>query len=260
MFSEFFTGIRMLLRGFGLWRRNPALMLLGLLPALIALALIAAVLVPYGFALGPITSWLTPFAENWDGLWQMLLRGAISVVLFVAGLVLAGLTFTAISLAIGDPFYQRIWAAIEAELGEAPAGRGSSFANALRESLRLLVFGILSALIVLLIGFVPLVGGALGAIVGLVLSGRLLARAMLGRSFDARAIDRTERSRTIARSRARVLGFGMATQLCFMIPFGALFAMPAAVAGATYLARSVIERADAARAPAAEPPPGVPDA
>ena len=39
-----------------------------------------------------------------------------------------------------------------------------------------------------------------------------------------------------------VLGFGIATQLCFLIPLGAVVTMPAAVAGATMLSRELIDR------------------
>ena len=47
------------------------------------------------------------------------------------------------------------------------------------------------------------------------------------------------------RHRARVLGFGVATQLCFLVPLGAVATMPAAVAGSTLLARSLLEDAPA---------------
>lgn len=250
MIAEFFTGVRMLLRGFGLWRTRPGLMVLGLIPALIAMAIIAAALIPYGFALGPITGWLTPFADGWDTPWRMLLRGAIGVVLFIAVAALAVAIFTALALAIGSPFYDRIWKAVETDLGGVPEGRGSGFRASLGESLRLVVFGARNAVVVLLIGLIPVIGGAIGAVTGVLLSGKLLARELSGRSFDARAIDREERSRTLAASRARVLGFGVATQLCFLVPLGALFTMPAAVAGSTLLARSLIDGADASPAEA----------
>jgi CysZ protein len=42
--------------------------------------------------------------------------------------------------------------------------------------------------------------------------------------------------------RARVLGFGVATQLCFLVPLGAVATMPAAVAGSTLLAHSLFGR------------------
>ena len=254
--GEFITGVRMLLRGFGMWRTRPGLMLLGLLPALIALAIIGAGLIPYGFALGPVTGWLTPFADDWDTVWRMLLRGAIGVVLFAAVVALAAATFTALALAIGSPFYDRIWKAVETDLGGVPEGRGSGFRAALGESARLVLYGMRNAILVLLVGLLPLVGGVIATVTGLLLSGSVLARELTGRSFDARAIDRKDRSKALKTSRARALGFGVATQLCFMIPLGALFAMPAAVAGATMLARSLID--DAARADAAGTPVGEP--
>ncbi len=256
MVGEFFTGARMLLRGFALWRTRPGLMFLGLIPALIAMAIIAAAIIPYGFALGPITGWLTPFADDWDTIWRMLLRGAIGIVLFIAVVALAAATFTALALALGSPFYDRIWKAVETDLGGVPEGRGSGFRASLGESLRLVVFGARNAVVVLLLGLIPVVGGAIGAVTGVVLSGKLLARELSGRSFDARDINRRARSQTLRASRARVLGFGVATQLCFMVPLGALFTMPAAVAGSTLLARSLIDGADAAGA-SGSPAPGI---
>ena len=39
------------------------------------------------------------------------------------------------------------------------------------------------------------------------------------------------------------ISFGIATQLCFLVPLGAVVAMPAAVAGSTLLARSLLDHA-----------------
>ena len=38
----------------------------------------------------------------------------------------------------------------------------------------------------------------------------------------------------------RRLGFGVATQACFFVPFGGVLVMPVAVAGATVLAREIL--------------------
>lgn len=64
MIREFAAGIRTLLRGFGLWRTRPGLMVLGLIPAIIALILLAAALVPLIISLPSVSTWLTPFAEG----------------------------------------------------------------------------------------------------------------------------------------------------------------------------------------------------
>ena len=93
---------------------------------------------------------------------------------------------------------------------------------------------------VLLVGFLPVVGPLVGAVLGLLVSGRLLASELLTRPLEARGIDRDARRALLRRTAAAVLGFGVATQLCFLIPLGAIVVMPAAVVGATGLARDLL--------------------
>lgn len=242
MIGEFFDGIRTLLRGFGTWRRRPGLMALGLVPGVIAAIVLLAGLIPLAFSLGPISDAVTPFADGWIPAWRSALRAAVGVVIFAAALALASAVFSALALAIGDPFYQRIWRAVETDLGDAPPSDGGGFWMAVGEGLRLVVLGILIAILVLLLGLVPLVGGFLAAVTGVVLSGRMLARELTSRAFDARDLTPVDRAALFRGSRARVLGFGVATQLCFLIPGGAVAVMPAAVAGATTLARTMMQR------------------
>lgn len=251
MISEFGAGIRTLIRGFGLWRTRPGLMNLGLIPAVISVVVLAAVLLPLIFGMTSISAWLTPFAEEWPAPWKGLLRGAVGFVIVAAAIALSTAVFSALTLTIGDPFYQRIWHAVEVELGNPPPEDGGGFWTALGEGLRLVVLGILTALLVLLIGFIPLVGGILGGVLGVVLSGRLLARELTGRSFDARDLSPADRAALFAGSRARVLGFGVATQLCFLIPGGAVVVMPVAVAASTMLARDMMARTPLAALPPA---------
>jgi len=80
-------------------------------------------------------------------------------------------------------------------------------------------------------------------------SGRLLAGELLSRPLEARGMDRVARAEVLRRDRASVLGFGVATQLCFLVPLGAVAVMPAAVAGATMLARDLLERPAAPAGP-----------
>lgn len=249
---EFFTGVRILGRGFGMWRTHPRLLALGLIPAAIAFALLAAALVPLGLSLGSVTDWMTPFADGWVSPWRDLLRVGVSIVIFIAALALAGAVFTALTLTIGDPFYQRIWRGVERSLGgPEPTGK-TGFWTTIGEGIRLVVLGILIALLTLMIGFIPLVGGVLATITGVLLSGRLLARELTARAFDARGFTTYSRSELLGAGRARVIGFGVATQLCFLVPLGAIVVMPAAVAGSTILARGLSERAATSTPP---PPP-----
>jgi CysZ protein len=260
MIREFGAGIRLLLRGFALWRTRPGLMNLGLVPAIISVLVLAAALIPIILNMVTISTFLTPFAEGWTEPWRSLLRSLVGFVVIAAALALASAVFSALTLTIGDPFYQRIWRAVELDLGDAPPADGGSFWTALGEGLRLVLLGILIAILVLLLGLIPLVGGVLAPVAGVFLSGRMLARELTGRSFDARELTPADRAALFGGSRARVLGFGVATQLCFLIPGGAVAVMPAAVAGATMLARTMMQRATPAPPPPAPvlPPPAPP--
>jgi len=251
MLREFGIGVGTLLKGFQMWKTHTRLMSLGLIPAFIAWAMLLAALIPLGFALGPLTDWITPFADGWVSPWRETLRIGLGAVIVIAALALAGAVFTALTLTIGDPFYQRIWRGVERSLGgDEPVGE-SGFWTTIGEGIRLVVLGILVALLTLVIGFLPLVGGVLASVTGVILTGRLLARELTGRAFDARGLTTYSRSELLGAGRARVIGFGVATQLCFLVPFGAIVTMPAAVAGSTILARTLTERvtADAAASP-----------
>lgn len=245
MVRRFFSGVGMLLRGFGFWGRRPGIMLLGLIPAAIVFVVVLGALVALGLSLPGLTDWLTPFADEWNDPWPALLRGAIGAIVFAAAIVLAAVTFTALTLAVGDPFYERIWRGVEVELGGDVPERGLGFWRSVRDSATLVAFGLLTAIGVALTGFIPLVGAVLAPTLGVVLSGRLLALELSSRAFEARGIAADTRRALLRPYRAHVLGFGVATQLCFMVPFGAVVTMPAAVAGSTLLARTVLDAAEA---------------
>lgn len=249
--GEFAAGVGMLLRGFGWWRRRPGLMALGLLPAAIAGALLLAALIALGLTLPGTTIAVTPFAEEWPPFWSAALRTAVGTAVFGGALALAVVTYTALALLVGEPFYDRIWRAVETDLhtdagdaGGAAPQTGLGFWRQVADSAGLVARGLAVALTAALIGLIPLVGGVAGAVVGVVLTGLLLADELSSRALGARGITPTQRRALLRARRARALGFGIATQLCFLVPLGAILVMPAAVAGSTLLARSVLPRED----------------
>ncbi|WP_400994638.1 EI24 domain-containing protein [Agromyces sp. GXQ0307] len=241
MLHDLVDGARMLLRGFAFWRRDPGVMLLGLVPAAIVFAALVWGLVALGVGLPGIVDWATPFADAWIEFWRLAFRTIIAVVVFAGAAVLAFVTFTALTLIVGDPFYERIWAAVETDTDGTPPGEGPGFWSGVRGSLVLVLQGLLSAVLVGLVGLVPVVGAVAAAILGAVLTGRLLARELTARALDARGIPPERRRALLRANRWRFLGFGVATQLCFLVPLGAVATMPAAVAGATLLARSALD-------------------
>lgn len=105
---EFFAGMALLGRGFAFWRRRPGMMALGLVPAAIVGILLVAGVVALAAALPGITVAVTPFADGWPGLWATVVRAAIGTAMIGAALVLVAISFTALTLIVGDPFYERI--------------------------------------------------------------------------------------------------------------------------------------------------------
>ncbi len=240
---EFIGGMAVLGRGFGWWIRRPGPMALGLIPAAIAGFLLLLGLVGLGVALPGIADTVTPFADGWPSLWATVLRVAVGTAVLGAAIVLAAVSFTALTLVIGDPFYARIWRVVEADLGTPGIADASGFWGSVRDGLVLLLRGIAFALLAALLGLIPIVGGAIGAVAAVFASGWLLADELTSRALVARGIRPDERRRLRRARRGRVWGFGVATQLCFLVPLGAVVTMPAAVAGGTVLARELLDAA-----------------
>lgn len=252
---ELLAGAALVWRGFGMWRRRPGVMALGMLPAAIVLALIVVVASVLTANLSGIASWMTPFADAWGEAERELVRGAAGTLLVVGLLVLAFYTFTTLTLLVGDPFYERIWRRAESEIGAfqpAPFGFWRSVGDSVLLILRAIGYGLAT----LAIGLIPVVGSVAGPVVGVLLGGHLLARELTQRPFQARGLGRDARRRLLEGSRARELGFGVMTQLFFLVPGGAVAVMPAAVVGSTLLARELFARAETTNGRALDTAPG----
>ncbi|WP_345751153.1 EI24 domain-containing protein [Microbacterium rhizophilus] len=245
---EFWRGVRTLVGGFGWWRRHPGVMAAGLIPAAIVFLVLAGALVALGLALPGLLEQLTPFADGWTPVAADLLRWLIGIALMGGALVLAVVTFTALTLLVGEPFYDRIWRSVERDLGgvvpDAPYGIRSSIGDAAG----LLGKGLLSALCAGLVALIPVVGGIAGAVIGAALNGRVIADELSSRGLTARGLDASRRAALLRAYRARVLGFGVAVHVCFLVPFAAIAVMPAAVAGAALLGRRLAGESDEAPA------------
>lgn len=244
----FAAGARCLLDGFGTWRTRPRLMLLGLVPALVVLMLLGAAFVLLLTQVGDLVAWATPFADDWAEVLRQVLRIGLGLVVVLGALVVASITFTGLTLTVGDPFYEHLWREAERDLGGPVPDNAVPFWRSALDSLVLVGIGLAVAVAVFVIGLLPFVGALVGATLGLVVSGRLLAGELLARPLEARGYDRRARRDLLRHHRGRVLGFGVLTQACFLVPLGGVAAMPAAVVGATRLARQVLEAAPPSRA------------
>lgn len=239
----------------------------GLIPALIALVLYAGVLTALALWSGDIAAWATPFADGWGEPWQGLLRGVFVALLFAGGLTLSVLTFTAVTLLIGDPFYESLSRAVEESEGHCPPDPDrplwQEIGIALRDSVHVLLRAAGFGILLFVLGFVPFLGQTVIPAVGFCVSGFFLAVELTSVAMQRREVPVRERLRLLRGRKGLAIGFGTPVVLLFLIPFVAVVLMPGAVAGATLLVRDLVPDGSEPPAPdegagAAGPDPAAP--
>ncbi|MGN9910874.1 EI24 domain-containing protein [Phytohabitans sp. LJ34] len=242
--GEFFAGVGLLGRGIGMYTRNPRLVILGIIPALISGLLFIAAFVTLIYFVSDLAELFTWFADDWsEGLRDAVQFLAAIGILGLGGLI-GVLTFTAVTLLIGDPFYEKISEKIEARFGGVPGEVEVPWWRSLRRSLwdsiRLIALSLLIGIPLFFLGLLPLVGQTVIPVIGALIGGWFLALELVGVAFFRRGLRLPDRRRVLAGHRPLALGFGVSVFCCFLIPLGAVLIMPAAVAGGTLLARKVL--------------------
>jgi CysZ protein len=251
---QFFTGVGLLGRGFARYRRDPGLLIAGIVPALIAAIVVLGALGLLIYFATNISDAITPFAEHWSS-------GPRGVIRVLAGLSIVGVsclvafvTFTSITLAIGDPFYEKIAERVEDELGGVPNAVHilwwRSLGRGVLESARLVIVSAVIGIPLFIAGFLPVVGQTVVPVIGALVGGWFLAVELVGASFARRGLRLADRRRVLRENRPLAVGFGAAVFVCFLVPLGAIVTMPAAVAGGALLARRVLGPGAVAPAPA----------
>ncbi len=247
---DFATGVGFLLRGLGMYARSPRLMFLGLVPAVMSGVLLAGALVAMVYFSDNLAEFITPFADGWSGGVRQTTRLLVSVAIIAVWLLLSILIFTALTLLIGQPFYEAISKNVEDKLGGVPGEINVSFWRTLPrsivDSLRLITKTIAFGIPVFLIGLVPIIGQVAAFLLGAMVGGWVLALELSSVPFERRGLRYRDRRLMLRARRPMALGFGIASFICFLIPLGAVLVMPAAVAGATLLSRRLFGQPDAA--------------
>lgn len=237
--KDFFAGIADLLAGFGLWRSRPQLMARALLPALGVLVVWGGLLVWLGSWLISLVPGWTGFAAGWPGWLTGLLRFAIDAGLVAALVVIFAVTYTAITLAVGDPFYSRISLATDELLGGPVPDHSPGGATWLVDTLFMAAVGLGIGVVAAALSLLPGVGGMLAAVVGFVGAAWALAGGLTAGSLERRGYDRHARMRLWLARPWRLLGFGLVVQVLFLIPLGAVLVMPAAASAGTRVGRAL---------------------
>ncbi|MBT2610054.1 EI24 domain-containing protein [Streptomyces sp. ISL-87] len=242
--------------------RNGRWLGFGLLPGLVALVLYAGALIGLGQGADDLTAWATPFADDWSSPWLGLFRGFLTALVFCLGLFLAVITFTAVTLLIGQPFYESLSEQVDrSEGGEVPKS-GLTLAQELwisaRDSVKVLGRVMLYGILLFALGFIPVIGQTVIPAIGFCVSGYFLTQELTAVALQRRKVDLSARLELLRSRRLLVLGFGVPLVLAFLVPLVAVFLMPGAVAGATLMARDLTRPDNAA--PDAPDAPAVPAA
>ncbi|MFM9369718.1 EI24 domain-containing protein [Streptomyces sp. Da 82-17] len=217
----------------------------GLIPGLITLVLYAGALVGLAFGADDLIAWATPFADDWSSPWIGLFRGFLTVLLFALGLFLAVITFTAVTLLVGQPFYESL--SEQVDKSESPDGTAPESGLPLlrelwisaRDSLRILVRALLWAVLLFFLGFIPVLGQTVVPAIGFCVTGFFLTQELTSVALQRRRVEVREQLALLRAHRMTTWGFGVPLALAFLVPFVAVFLMPGAVAGATLMVRDL---------------------
>ncbi len=243
MWAEFAEGARLLGRGFAMYGRSPRLLILGLVPAVISFLLLGTAWFFLLWFIRDLSAAVTWFADDWGSPWRGLTRfGAGAGIVIVSALV-SVLTYTALTLLIGDPFYEVISERVEQRFGGTPGMSDLPWHRTIlknaADSVRLIVLGIVVAVPLFLLGFVPVLGQTVVPVLDAVVGGWLLAVELTGVPFNRRGLRLKDRRAMLRANRPLALGFGVPVFVILLIPFAAVLVVPAAVAGSTLLTRKL---------------------
>ncbi|HEY2763780.1 MAG TPA: EI24 domain-containing protein [Pseudonocardiaceae bacterium] len=250
--GDFVTGLRLFGRAAFLLIRSPRLLVIGVLPALITLVLFGAGFVVLVIHLDELTGLLTWFAAGWDGAARQAVRALAGIAVLVAAGMFAIVSYTAVTLLVGDPFYERLSRTVEARPVEDrfsasphPADHeepSRPATSGIRDSVLVVMASLACSVPLLAAGLLPVVGQTVVPVLGVSVGSWLLALELAGVPFRRRGLGLGELRRALRGRRLLTLGTAMPAYLLCAVPFTAVIAMPVAVVAATLLARELLDR------------------
>ena len=247
-FRDIAQGVRFVAEGFRLWRTSPRLMAIGLIPGFITALLLASVFVAIALW---VDDWARGIVESvtHDATPSALLVGLVSLAIIGGGVLLAVFTFTAITLLIGQPFFESISKRVAPGVGFTFTAEEEPFWRATRrgigEGLRLLTIGAGFGITMFFIGLVPGIGPVIAFVGAALVGGSLLSLELTAYPLARVGVVTLDQRRAVMRAqRPLALGFGVTAYLLCLVPFGAVLSMPALVAGGTMLAARIAPTSD----------------
>jgi CysZ protein len=241
---DFITGVRLFLRGGGILLRSPRLLLLGALPAVLTALLLVAGMVALVFWVDDLAALVTPFADDWAEGLRAAVRVAAGVALFGFALVVGMISFAALTIAIGAPFYEHIAEKVEDDLdgpgGEVDLPWWQLLWWGIRDGIVLVLRSLLFTIPLVIMGFVPVVGQTLVPVLLAFVTAWFLTLELVAVSCYRRGIGFRERRKLLARRRGLAIGLGLPASLLCAIPFAAILVLPIAFVGGVLVAHEVL--------------------
>ncbi|MGH3757559.1 EI24 domain-containing protein [Actinophytocola sp.] len=242
---DFLTGVRLFGQGLGILLRSPRLLLIGALPAVLTTLLLLSGMIALAYHIDELAASISPFADDWAQGWRTALRLAVGVALFAAALVIGLLTFSALTLAIGGPFYELIAEQVEDRLGNAAGAVELPWWKLLGMGLRDGVVLVLRSLVftipLLVAGFIPVVGQTVVPVALALVTAWFLALELVAVSFYRRGMNLTQRREVLRTRRGLALGLGLPASLLCAVPLAAIVVMPVAFVGGVLVAHETLD-------------------
>ncbi len=244
---DFVRGVRFFGQGLGILLRSPRLLLIGALPVVLTTVLLAGGLVALVYRIDDLSALVTPFADDWAEGWRTAVRIAAGVALVSVAVVVGMVSFSALTLAVGGPFYEHIAEKVEDDLGGAPSEAELPWWRllwtGLRDGVLLMLRSLMFTLPLFVAGFVPVVGQTVVPVLIALVAAWFLALELVAVSFYRRGMGLRQRRLALRERRGLALGLGLPASLLCMIPFAALIVFPVAFVGGVLVARETLSTA-----------------
>ncbi|MFL6123208.1 EI24 domain-containing protein [Actinophytocola sp.] len=241
---DFVKGVGLFGRGVTILVRRPRLLLLGALPAVLTALLLLGGMIALVHWIDDLAMWVTPFADGWAAGLRTAVRVAAGVALVAAALVVGVIGFSALTLAIGGPFYETIAEKVEDDLGRPPAEAELSWWRMLwlgiRDGVLLVLRSLLFTVPLVVAGFIPVVGQTVVPVLLALVTAWFLVLELVAVPFYRRGMDLRQRRAALAKRRALALGLGLPASLLCTIPLAAIVVMPLAFAGGVLVAHEIL--------------------
>jgi CysZ protein len=234
-------------QGLGILLRSPRLLLIGALPAVLTTLLLVGGMVALAYWIGDLAALLTPFADNWAEGLRTTVRIAAGIALFGVALTVGLISFSALTLAVGAPFYEHIAEKVEDDLGGVPGAVEPPWWRllwlGLRDGLVLVLRSLMFTIPLFFAGFIPVVGQSVVPVLLALVTAWFLALELIAVPFYRRGMDLKQRRAVLRKRRGLALGLGLPASLLCAVPLAAIIVMPVAFVGGVLVAREVLRDA-----------------